>query len=102
MRRLFVLLVTIVALALAALACNFGSTPPTDAPIDPATSVAATLTSLAPATGTSVSVTTVTAAAAAAEPPAGRATTETAPSPSDTPSVGALATCNMAYVDNGN
>jgi hypothetical protein len=97
-------LIPLLAFVLAALACNFGSTPATDAPGSVETSVAATLTALASSTTVTPAPATVTATAApgASETPAGPATTETAPSPSATPSEGALATCDIAYVAAGN
>jgi hypothetical protein len=93
-------LIPILAIVLAALACNFGSASPTEAPGVLETSVAATLTALAPATVTPApNPATVTAAPAVSETPAGPATTETAPAPTATLPTAGLTTCNIAYID---
>ena len=95
-------LVPLFALILAALACNFGSGAPTEAPGAVETGVAATFTGLAPATSTPAPAT-VTAAASPTPPPA--AATDTAPAPSATvpaTPADAAATCSIAYVDNNN
>jgi Tol biopolymer transport system component len=95
-------LIPLLAVVFAAMACNFGSAAPTDAPGILQTSVAGTLTALAPDAGTPVPPT-VTAGPGASATPAGPVTTETAPSPSATvPPEDTLATCDIAYVDNDN
>jgi hypothetical protein len=98
LRKLFPLL----AIVLAALACNFGSGAATDAPVGLETSVAATLTALAPAGDTPTpALATDTPVAAPSETPAGPVLTETSPAPpSATPLP--LATCEIAYVDADN
>ena len=87
----------------AALACNFGSGAATEAPRVVETSVAATLTALAPASSTPVPDTATTAAAS--QTPTSPPTTETAPAPSATAlatPAEAAATCDIDYVDNNN
>ena len=97
-------LIALGALALAALACNLGSAPPTNAPDSLATSAAATLTALAPTTATQPAEPSGTAPAEPAAtdtPPAEASPTAGGPTETAIPATPAPNACGIAYADSG-